>query len=287
MKSDLPSARKGFTLLELMIGVAIIGILASIATPNYLKFRDRARGEMALTGIKLIEKKINQYFLENGKYPDDLSVIGMDGVLDPWGRPFIYQKIAGCEDDKKNNGKKKSNLDNSSGFETYLACLRLMSLESKFLVPGINAALMRLVESEMIFRHDGRPALVAKNDRILLAKKDKEGKGKKDKEDKDKEDKGKEGKGKEDKEDKDKKDQDDKEKKDKKDKDDKDKNDKDDPCKNVKTRKDHSLHPINSDYDLYSMGKDGKSSAPLTAKISQDDIIRANNGGYIGVVSDY
>jgi len=35
------------------------------------------------------------------------------------------------------------------------------------------------------------------------------------------------------------------------------------------------------------VGKDGKSTAPLTAKISQDDIVRANNGGYVGLVSNY
>jgi general secretion pathway protein G len=54
-----------------------------------------------------------------------------------------------------------------------------------------------------------------------------------------------------------------------------------------KIRKDHSLHPINSDFDLYSMGRDGKSASPLTAKISKDDIIRANDGKYVGLVSGY
>jgi general secretion pathway protein G len=54
-----------------------------------------------------------------------------------------------------------------------------------------------------------------------------------------------------------------------------------------KVRKDKNLHPINSDYDLYSMGPDGKSASPLTAAISQDDIIRANNGDFIGVAKDY
>ncbi len=52
-------------------------------------------------------------------------------------------------------------------------------------------------------------------------------------------------------------------------------------------RKDHNLVPINSDFDLYSMGKDGQSSPPLTAKSSQDDIIRANDGGYYGYGKDY
>jgi general secretion pathway protein G len=52
-------------------------------------------------------------------------------------------------------------------------------------------------------------------------------------------------------------------------------------------RKDRFLVPINSDFDLYSMGPDQKSTAPLTAKASQDDIIRANDGRYIGLASDY
>ncbi len=52
-------------------------------------------------------------------------------------------------------------------------------------------------------------------------------------------------------------------------------------------RKDRNLVPINSDYDLYSVGKDGASVPPLTAPVSQDDIVRANNGGFIGLASDY
>ncbi len=54
-----------------------------------------------------------------------------------------------------------------------------------------------------------------------------------------------------------------------------------------KQRKDHSLVPINSDFDLYSMGKDGVSSPPLTAAGSLDDIVRANNGAFYGYGRDY
>jgi general secretion pathway protein G len=56
---------------------------------------------------------------------------------------------------------------------------------------------------------------------------------------------------------------------------------------NGKVRKDHNLVPLNTDFDLYSMGPDGKSVSPLTAKASRDDIIRANNGSYIGKATDY
>ena len=54
-----------------------------------------------------------------------------------------------------------------------------------------------------------------------------------------------------------------------------------------KIRKNKNLVPINSDYDLYSKGPDGLSQGPLTAKASRDDIVRASNGRFIGVASDY
>jgi len=47
-------------------------------------------------------------------------------------------------------------------------------------------------------------------------------------------------------------------------------------------RMDHNLHPINSEFDLYSMGPDGQSRAPLTARASRDDVIFARDGGFIG-----
>ncbi|MCB1691689.1 MAG: type II secretion system protein [Pseudomonadales bacterium] len=55
----------------------------------------------------------------------------------------------------------------------------------------------------------------------------------------------------------------------------------------TKTRKDKNLTPINTDYDLYSKGPDGESIWPLTAKDSHDDIVRANNGRYIGIAEGY
>ena len=54
-----------------------------------------------------------------------------------------------------------------------------------------------------------------------------------------------------------------------------------------KMRKDQEMVPVNTDFDLYSSGKDGKSQSPFTAKASRDDIVRANNGRYIGLVSEY
>ncbi len=51
-------------------------------------------------------------------------------------------------------------------------------------------------------------------------------------------------------------------------------------------RKDLGQVPINSDYDLFSMGRDGDPVPPLTGKSSRDDIVRGSNGGYVGVAED-
>jgi general secretion pathway protein G len=59
------------------------------------------------------------------------------------------------------------------------------------------------------------------------------------------------------------------------------------PKDKSKIRKDLSLVPLNSTYDLYSKGADGESAPPLTAKASLDDIIRANDGGYVGLAASY
>jgi general secretion pathway protein G len=52
-------------------------------------------------------------------------------------------------------------------------------------------------------------------------------------------------------------------------------------------RKNKNLVPINTDFDLYSMGPDGASVGPLTAKASRDDIVRANNGRFVGTAAEY
>jgi len=54
-----------------------------------------------------------------------------------------------------------------------------------------------------------------------------------------------------------------------------------------KARKNKNLVPLNSDFDLYSKGRDGESVGPLTSPVSRDDVIRANDGAFIGLASDY
>lgn len=52
-------------------------------------------------------------------------------------------------------------------------------------------------------------------------------------------------------------------------------------------RKDMFLVPLNSDYDLYSMGADGESSASLAPPVSHDDILRALDGAFVGLASTF
>jgi len=60
-----------------------------------------------------------------------------------------------------------------------------------------------------------------------------------------------------------------------------------DPPYSGTPRKDGKLHPVNSDYDLYSVGKDGMTKPPFNNSKSRDDIVRANNGKFIGLAAEY
>lgn len=56
---------------------------------------------------------------------------------------------------------------------------------------------------------------------------------------------------------------------------------------NGTARKDKKLAPLNTDFDLYSSGKDGRSLAPLVTPVSRDDVVRARDGKFIGLASDF
>ncbi len=53
------------------------------------------------------------------------------------------------------------------------------------------------------------------------------------------------------------------------------------------SRRDRFLKPLNSDYDLYSKGKNGETKPQLSGPAPGDDIIRANDGAYVGLASEY
>jgi type IV pilus assembly protein PilA len=73
MRKHLRKSQKGFTLIELMIVVAIIGILAAIAIPNFLRFQLRARSSEGKTNIAALRTAQESYQAEFGSYVSTLK----------------------------------------------------------------------------------------------------------------------------------------------------------------------------------------------------------------------
>ena len=155
-RSRLPKRlrRVGFSLVEVIITVLVIGVVSVYAVPAFLQELERAKIDKAILDIKLIESQLKRYFDLHDAYPVSLDDLDTPPPFDPWGRSYQY-------------------LTPTS--------------------PGWKG----------------------------------------------------------------------------------------------KFRKDRFLVPLNSDFDLYSVGRDGESRAPLRPKVSWDDIIRANNGGYVGLAVDF
>ena len=149
-----PRSDGGFTLLELMMAVALMGVLLAVAIPSYSRYVERTTTSVAVADIRKIHLAIEGYIWNKGTPPPNLASVRMDGMLDPWGNPYEYLSFEGLH--------------------------------------GVG-----------------------------------------------------------------------------------------------QMRKDKNLVPINSEYDLYSVGPDGDTVPPLTAKPSRDDIVMANNGQFIGPAADY
>ena len=141
-------------MVELVLVVAIMGILASVATMSYSRYINKARMNDAVSEIHDIERSILIYKELSGELPPSLATIGMDSLRDKWGNPYEYLRIQ----DAKNKGK---------------------------------------------------------------------------------------------------------------------------------VRRDRFNNPLNTDYDLYSKGPDGRTQMELNAHFARDDIVRANNGEYVGIASEY
>ena len=68
---NLRSRRTGFTLVEIMIVVAIIALLAAIAVPGFLRSRKRSQASRIINDLRLIDSAIDQYAIETSKKSGD------------------------------------------------------------------------------------------------------------------------------------------------------------------------------------------------------------------------
>jgi general secretion pathway protein G len=99
----------GFTLLELLVVIVIIGLLVSYVAPQYFSQVGKSQMTTAKAQIDALEKALDQYRLDTGHYPT--AEIGLNALvqrppsepkwngpylrkavpLDPWGKPYVYQ----------------------------------------------------------------------------------------------------------------------------------------------------------------------------------------------------
>jgi type IV pilus assembly protein PilE len=69
---------RGMTLIELMVAVAIVAIIASLAVPSYSAYVTRSKRAVAKSALSLVADQQEQFFLDNKRYADDLTEIGYD-----------------------------------------------------------------------------------------------------------------------------------------------------------------------------------------------------------------
>ncbi len=110
--STAPSKSKGFTLLEIMVVIVILGVLASIVAPNVLGNKDKADKQKAVSDIVALESALDMYKLDNNFYPTNEQ--GLNALVkrpsgfpepkgwrdngyirrlptDPWGNQYLMQ----------------------------------------------------------------------------------------------------------------------------------------------------------------------------------------------------
>jgi general secretion pathway protein G len=92
----LPLKDHGFTLVELIIVCAVLAILTTLVIPTFQELSNKAKISKAKAEIRVIEKAISAYVIDNNRLPGQLSEIGAEAnILDPWKNPYYYYNIGG------------------------------------------------------------------------------------------------------------------------------------------------------------------------------------------------
>ncbi len=101
----------GFTLVELLVVLAIVALIASLAAPQVLRYLGSARSDATQAQIRNVESALELFFIDNLRYPtsdEGLAALAQpnaelqarwngpylkkaDTLLDPWGKPYLYE----------------------------------------------------------------------------------------------------------------------------------------------------------------------------------------------------
>ena len=104
-RTHTPTTAAGFTLIEILVVMAIIGMLAVMVAPNIFNQQAGAQRDAALSQISALEAALDTYRLDVGQYPDSLEglvendsgraawngpYLRREVPLDPWGNEYVY-----------------------------------------------------------------------------------------------------------------------------------------------------------------------------------------------------
>lgn len=92
-RRELPVDNRGFTLIELIVVTAILGVLALMAIPAYNSYVNSSKIARAEGDIRVLENDITAYLVDRGTLPNSLNDIDRGTLRDPWGNPYQYYNI--------------------------------------------------------------------------------------------------------------------------------------------------------------------------------------------------
>jgi len=85
---DYYIGRRGFTLVELVLLVAMIGVIAGIAVPSYSSYIKKTKNGQAVADIENISLEIEMFKVDNPALPVNLAAVPGINLLDPWGNSY-------------------------------------------------------------------------------------------------------------------------------------------------------------------------------------------------------
>lgn len=94
MKPHPSHRRNAFTLMEMVVVIAILALLAAVATPAYFKHLEKARRNTAKTQVKMLEQAVLQFQIDVGRTPAALDdLVRNPGNLKKWDGPYLNQTV--------------------------------------------------------------------------------------------------------------------------------------------------------------------------------------------------